>query len=198
MEFARRRKQMTTQSFLKVGLILMLSITSTVWAQNRCIQNGKVLITDQPCPSQQPAPGQVQQAPLPSNDQNGSTTTGYSTAYGPWRGQVQFQAHGANRIIHEALSVVSIVIDIDPLGKIKGSSPENSCVLQGIAAPGMFPTSLSLDVTLSGCRYAGLNRRLFGTLNLNQAQKYAQLALNGNNANPFGMVFFDIKGTLRR
>lgn len=165
------------------------------WAQHRCIENGKVLITDLPCAGQ-PAQSQVQptQAPTPTNN----VSTAYTSTYGSWRGQVQFQATGAGGIIHEAMSVVPMTIDIDPQGKIKGGSPENGCVLQGIAAPGMAPTAISLDVTLSGCRYAGINRRLFGTLILNQAQKYAQLALNGNSANPFGMLFFDIKGTLRR
>ena len=97
------------------------------------------------------------------------------------------------------MAVVPMVIDIDPRGQIKGSTPENGCVLKGIAAPGFTPTLLNLDITLSGCQYKGLNRRFSGSIVVNPAQKYAQFSLSGSYVVPMGaMTLFDIKGTLRR
>ena len=97
------------------------------------------------------------------------------------------------------MAVVPMVIDIDPRGQVKGSSPENGCVLKGIAAPGFAPTVLNLDITLAGCQYKGLNRRFSGSIFVNQAQKFAQFSLSGSHVVPMGtMTLFDIKGTLRR
>jgi hypothetical protein len=71
--------------------------------------------------------------------------------------------------------------------------------MKGIASPGIMPTILNLDITLSGCSYPKLNRRLTGTLALVQAQKYAQFWIY---AYPVDFLdpgwAFDIKGTMRR
>lgn len=174
---------------------ILVLVSPLAFAQNRCIDNGKLLITDRPCVGQvSPAqpPVSLNQAPI------NNVSTAYGTPYGTWRGQVQLQATGTGGVIHDAMSIVPMTIDIASQGMIKGSSPENGCSLKGIAAPGMVPTSLMLDITLSGCRYADFNRRLHGVLSLNQAQKYALISLRGSNSNPFGMVFYDIKGTMRR
>nr|WP_264178093.1 restriction endonuclease [Dechloromonas denitrificans] len=118
---------------------------------------------------------------------------------GTWRGQVQYQGTGAGGVVQEAMAVVPMTIDIDPQGKVKGSSPENGCSLKGIAAPGIMPVSVNLDVTFTGCHYKGLNRRFSGTLFVIQAQKYAQLSLNGSHVVVLGgATFFDVKGTMRR
>ena len=95
--------------------------------------------------------------------------------------------------------MVAMTMDISPQGRILGSSPENGCRFRGIAIPGNIATSITLDVTFSGCNFAGYNRRLYGTLSVNSAQKYAQFSLNGSHLSPMAsMDFFDIKGTLRR
>lgn len=95
--------------------------------------------------------------------------------------------------------MVAITMDIDPQGRVLGSSPENGCRFRGIASPGNIPTSIALDVTFAGCHFNGYNRRLFGTLSVNPPQKYAQFSLNGSHVSPLAsMSFFDIKSTLRR
>lgn len=179
-------------------LITLLLASSAATAQYRCTVNGKTVFTDRPCPGEGQSTERSQQG-TPSKTVGDVGNSAYSSASGTWRGQVQYQATGKGGVIQEAMAVVPLTIDVDPQGKVVGSSPENGCKLRGIASPGIVPTSVSLDITFSDCRYSAFNRRLFGTLTVNQAQKYAQFSLNGTNANPFGgMFFFDIKGTMRR
>jgi hypothetical protein len=119
--------------------------------------------------------------------------------YGAWRGQVQFQASVAGKVDQTAHTVVNLSLAIDPQGKIIGSSPENSCRVLGVASPGLGPTLLSLDVTFSGCAYAGYNRRFAGSLAYHAKDGYAALSLT---AAQFGIgkvaASFDIQGPLRR
>lgn len=62
-----------------------------------------------------------------------------------------------------------------------------------------IPTSIALDITFSGCYFAGYNRRMFGSLAIHQAQKFAQFSLMGHHITPlFASYFFDVKGALRR
>lgn len=176
---------------------LMLLLGSTgAWAQYRCVENGKTVFTDKPCTSQ-PAPA----APAGNSPKviGDSANSAYSTGYGDWRGQVQYQAIQNSSPVAEAHAVVQTTISIDPQGKIVGSSPENGCKMKGIATPGLMPTILNLDVTLSGCKYPDLNRRLTGTLALYPAQQQAQFWIY---AMPVDLMqpgrSFDIKGTMRR
>jgi len=179
--------------------ITLLIAASGAWAQHRCVENGKTVITDRPCQTERPAlegntPGRASNVVV-----GDAANSAYSSPYGIWRGQVQFQGTAKGNVVQEAMSVVPMTIEIDPQGKIKGSSPENGCTAQGIASPGISPTAVNLDITFSNCRYAGFNRRLNGWLVVNSPQKHAQFSLGGNNENVLGtMVFFDIKGTLRR
>jgi hypothetical protein len=46
--------------------------------------------------------------------------------------------------------------------------------MKGIASPGIGQTILNLDITLTGCTFSTLNRRLTGTLALYPAEKRTQ------------------------
>lgn len=176
----------------------LLLLSSSALAQYRCVENGKTVFTDRPCPSDSPSPAQSNQGSQPKIIGDAANSA-YGTPSGTWRGQVQYQGTASGGVVHEAMAVVPMTIDIDPQGKVKGSSPENGCNLKGIAAPGILPVSVSLDVTFTGCHYKGLNRRFSGSLYVNQAQKHARLSLNGSHVVVLGGVtFFDVKGTLRR
>lgn len=162
----------------------------------RCTVGGKTLLTDKPCAAdtfaQSASTTAVVQTP---NSSDGS----YATPYGEWRGQAQFQANVGGTVQQDAHAVVPLVIAIDAQGKVIGSAPEAGCQIKGIATPGMVATMLNLDVTLSGCRYAGYNRRMGGYVSLYQAQKHAQLSLNGNHIPARQAVaIYDIKSTMRR
>lgn len=170
--------------------------TSIAHAQYRCVENGKTLFSDKPCVSETTSP------PSRGNSQKiigDSANNTYSTNYGDWRGQVQYQASFNGQPIAEAHAVVQTTLSIDPQGKITGMSPENGCKMKGIASPGLAPTILSLDITLSGCNYSKLNRRFSGSLGLYPAEKMAQFWIY---AHPIDLLnpgqSYDIKGTMRR
>jgi predicted membrane-bound mannosyltransferase len=111
----------------------------------------------------------------------------------PW--QTKFRGK-----LSDAHTVIPMTISISPQGKVLGISEQNQCRMKGIASPGVVPTSLSLDVTLSGCNYKGYNLRMSGYLNLNAAQKQAQLSLNRFVIHTFGRGSeqYDIRATMRR
>lgn len=181
-----------------IALLTLMGISTVAMAQHRCVENGKTVFTDRPCstdiPSDEPPPRG--NAPKIVGDAGNSA---YSSPFGTWRGQIQYQANGSGGINQEAMAVVAMTMDIDTKGRVMGSSPENGCRFRGIASPGNIPTSIALDVTFAGCNFSGYNRRLFGTLSVNPAQKYAQFSLNGRYLSPLALMnFFDIKGTLRR
>lgn len=181
----------------RICLFALLVASTAATAQYRCVENGKTVFTDRACPTtpagEQPPRGN---APKIIGDAGNSA---YSSPFGTWRGQIQYQVNGSGGINHEAMAVVAMTMDIDTNGRVTGSSPENGCRFRGIASPGITPTSIALDVTFAGCNFNGYNRRLFGTLSVNSAQKYAQFSLNGSHVSPLAsMSFFDIKGTLRR
>lgn len=177
------------------GIALLITPLCS-WAQHRCIDNGKTIFTDRPCASEAVAKSATSSPSKVIGDQANSA---YASGYGDWRGQLQYQASLKGQPIAEAHAVVQTSVSIDPEGKITGISPENECKMKGIASPGLMPTILNLDITLSGCKYPDLNRRLSGTLALYPAQKQAQFWLYGM---PVDLLkpgrSFDIKGTMRR
>ena len=183
---------MKSATILLIGLL----ISPFAVAQYRCVENGKTLFTDKPCASDVAPAVPTGNSPKVIGDAGNNA---YSTGYGDWRGQVQYQASINGQPISEAHAVVQTTLSIDPQGKITGSSPENGCRMKGIATPGPMPTILYLDITLTGCHYSSLNRRLSGTLSLYPAQKQTQFWIY---AHPVNLLkpgqSYDIKGTLRR
>lgn len=171
-------------------LLALLILPTIALAQNRCVENGRVLITDQACPGQQPVQATLEPALV--------AAMSYSNAYGPWRGKVQFQHSINGQVVNEAHSVVPMLLEIDPQGKVSGISQEVGCVAKGIATQQFGPTAATLDVTLTGCKYPSYNRRMSGHLIVNQAQKFAQLTLTGQDILRPQNGFIEIKGSLRR
>lgn len=177
-------------------VLLGVLASSIAMAQYRCVENGKTLFTDKPCVSRE-APNPPQgTSPKVIGD---SANSAYSTGYGDWRGQVQYQATFKGQSVSDAHAIVQTTISIDPQGKIIGSSSENGCKMKGIASPGIGANILNLDITLTGCTFTKLNRRLTGTLALYPAEKRTQFWIY---AHPVDLLdpgwSYDIKGTLRR
>src|SRR5574343_1879014 len=125
-----------TEHRFSLSSIALLKFPLCAWAQYRCVENGKTLITDKPCASE-PAPPPTSSGPKLIDDAGNSA---YATRYGDWRGQVQYQASFQGRPISEAHAVVQTTLSIDSQGKITGSSPENGCRMKGVSSPGMTPT----------------------------------------------------------
>jgi len=129
-------------SYCALGFALFCS---AAFAQYRCVENGRTILTDRPCAGDKPAtslpqPNQISEPTVHGDAANSA----YGSPSGTWRGQVQYQGTSSGGVVQEAVAVVPMVIGIDPRGQVKGSSPENGCVLKGIAAPGFAPTLLNL------------------------------------------------------
>lgn len=107
-------------------------------------------------------------------------------------------AKSGTAVVNDAHAVAPLVIEIDPQGKVTGASTETGCAMKGIATPSMMDTIVTLDVTLTKCRYAGYNRQMTGRLALYKAQSYADLNLNAYEMNKSPPGFYEIKGSLRR
>lgn len=192
---------------LACGVIGSLSLApaSADEAFYRCVVNGKTIYTDKPCDA--PTLPGVAGPNAPAAGQAGkpakSIDLDYTTPYGGWRGQAQYQGTTVKgQTVREAHAVVPLVIEVEKPGRVRGSSPENGCKLLGVAAPYVASNMLTLDVTLSECRYPALNRRYSGTLVLYQSSNSAQLSLRSLNHMVAvlieGPANFDIKATMRR
>lgn len=192
------------------GLLLGVVLVSPAKADQqfyRCVVKGKTTYTDKPCDA--PALPGVEGAPASTGNKAAGQTgksaqpieLDYTTPYGTWRGQAQYQATSKAQPLHEAHAVIPFVIQVEKQGRVRGASPENGCKLLGVAAPYVAPNILTLDVTLSECRYPALNRRYSGTLALYQSSNTVQLSLQSFNiglAAVGNAAHFDIKATMRR
>ena len=151
------------------------------------------MFSDSPCTGSAPNGGAS--AIGVATPANGS----YGTHLGDWRGQVQYQASESGRRIEAAHSVVPLVLSIGADGKVTGISSENGCKFLGVSSPGIVPSLLNLDVSLTQCANFGMNRRFSGSLTLNANAKTAQLGLQAYSSPLVTPVsYYDIKATLRR
>ena len=123
-----------------------------------------------------------------------------SSVAGDWREQTQFQAAQNSVEIEEAHTVVPLVLMFSADGKVSAASADNGCTLLGLWAPGLTARLFTLDVTLKGCHYAGLNRRYSGQLTAtfpeNSAQLYLQAYIVPTPGQP--MMRYDVEATLKR
>lgn len=190
-------------SFGSAAALLALTIVATptsteAQAIYRCEQRGKVTYTDTPC--QKPVIQEVGGAP-PTSAPTTQTVIGggYTSPYGPWSGQTQFQVMNTNVVQSEGTHLVAFMeFIIGEDGKVTGGSAENNCRVLGIASPGFTPAMLNLDVTLSNCPAKLFNRRYHGTLSMNSAKQIAQLNLHAQQIGIGQVVAADIKATLAR
>ena len=101
-------------------------------------------------------------------------------------------------VVNEAHAVAPIVLEIDPQGKVTGSSTETGCVFKGIAVPGIVDTITNLDVTLTKCQFTDYNRQMSGRLALYKAQSYVDFSVVAYDMIKRPVAYYEIKGTLRR
>jgi hypothetical protein len=104
---------------------------------------------------------------------------GYANPYGDWHGQTQYQAFIGTTSDPAAHAIVNLYLSIDHQGKVIGISTENGCKILGLAAPGLAPTIVTLDVMLTNCNYTDFNRTYKGSLSVNGRDQYSSLLLQG-------------------
>jgi hypothetical protein len=162
----------------------------------RCTKDGQIILTDKPCEG----------SPSPENSnatssQSSSTTIASSLNPSPvdnWHGQMQYQGRESGRTLEDAHSVVPSALTFTADGKVSGASGENGCKWLGVWSQG--GRIISIDMSLTGCNYTGLNRRYTGTFLLGVPDSSGEMQLQAF-AIPFpgqGARGYDIKGTLRR
>jgi hypothetical protein len=122
----------------------------------------------------------------------------YSTPYGEWRGQTQYQAFIKTTSDPAAHMVTNLTILIDPSGKVTGTSTENNCKLLRLAAPNSAAFILNLNVTVTGCNYSGLNRTYQGMLAVFTKDKYAKFSLQAVDFTSGKSGTYNITSTMRR
>lgn len=189
---------LTTFSIVAALLLPDSANSQTIY---RCQVNGQTTFSDRPCDS-----GARGKAPISGEKKAPSSPvypahalSGYATPHGSWRGQAQYQAKQGTQLVEEAHAVVPVILSISTDAKVTGGSPDNGCRWLGIASPGAMKAMLKLDVTLSQCKYAALNRRHAGFITVYAKYIAAQLTLNAHIIRA-GVTpkFFDLNETFRR
>jgi hypothetical protein len=158
---------------ISAGLAASTSARSAIY---RCTVNGQTVLTDKPCDSPATVPSSGASVPTAAAPTTG-LISGAQTIVGAWNGQTQFQGAENAQEMEAAHSVVPLVLTFSADGKVSGSSADNGCSLLGLWTPGVTPRLFNLDITLKGCRFAGLDRRYAGTLMAAFADNSAQFSL---------------------
>jgi len=122
----------------------------------------------------------------------------YDSPYGEWRGQTQYQAFIRTTSDPAGHTVTNLTINIDPQGKVIGTSTENGCQLLGLASPGITPTIVTLNVTLTGCSYVGYNRTYNGSLSVFTKERYAKFSLQALDVSSGKAGTYNITATMQR
>ena len=183
---------MSSQSLFLITMVAALALPASAKSPiYRCIKDGQTVLTDTPCDA---APA------ASSSDAAGNQASAPESIVGQWRGQTQFQGAEEGRDLQEVHSVVPLVLTFSADGKLSGVSADNGCQLLGLWSPAVTPRLFTLDVTLSDCRYAGLNRRYSGTVTLEHTDGSALLGLQADTMPVSGLSRrrYDVAATLRR
>jgi hypothetical protein len=169
-------------------LALPASAKPTIY---RCIKDGQTVLTDNPCDAAPDAS---------SSEPAGNQASAPESIVGQWRGQTQFQGAEDGRELQEAQSVVPLVLTFSADGKVSGVSADNGCQLLGLWSPTVIPQRFTLDVTLSDCRYAGLNRQYSGTVTIGHSDGAALFGPQAGTMPVPGVPRrrYDVAATLRR
>jgi hypothetical protein len=122
----------------------------------------------------------------------------YSSPYGEWRGQTQYQAFIGTASDPAGHIVTNLTIKIDRQGKVVGTSTENGCRVLGLAAPSFAPAMVTLNVTLSDCKYEGYNRTYTGSLSVYSKDLYAKFSLQAVEISSGKAGTYNITATMRR
>jgi hypothetical protein len=160
----------------------------------KCIKDGQVTLTDKPCDDS--AESEKLNSAVPSQTTIPSASN--PSPVGDWRGQIQYQGRESGNTLEDAHTVVPPSLTLTADGKVSGISAENGCKWLGVWSQG--GRIISIDMSLTGCRYAGLNLRFTGTFLLGVPDSSGDMMLQAFTI-PLpgqGARGYDIKGTLRR
>ena len=179
-----------------VVMLLALSLQSEAYAAKtiyRCEKDGQITLTDNPCEGAKVA-----------ESANGTTipsATNPSTV-GIWNGQLQYSGTEAGEMIEAAHAVVALTLEFTADGKVSGSSPDNGCRWLGVWSQGGkgIERMITLDLSLTNCRFSGFDRRYGGTFLLAVPDSSGQVSLLAYTPPIPGQKVrgYSLGGTLRR
>ena len=101
------------------------------------------------------------------------------------------------KVTHAPIVAMSVPV-FAPQGKVIGTSSENGCQLLGLASPGITPTIVTLNVTLTGCSYVGYNRTYNGSLSVFTKERYAKFSLQALDVSSGNAGTYNITATMQR
>jgi Domain of unknown function (DUF4124) len=177
-----------------IGFALPAAAAKTIY---KCTQTGQVVLTDKPCESTTSPEDTNPSTKSQSNVTTIASSSNPSTV-GVWRGQMQYQGHENGQMLDKAHSVVPLSLEFTADGKVSGSSVDNGCKWLGVWSQG--GRIITIDMSLTGCSYTGLNRRFAGTFLLGVPDSSGEMMLQAFTIPVPGQAArgYDIKGTLRR
>jgi hypothetical protein len=162
----------------------------------KCVKDGQVTLTDKPCEGSG-TPGQPTSSSAPINVPSSKNPS----PVGTWSGQIQYQEFKNGQTVQAAHSVALLKAEFTADGKVSGSSDGNGCKMLGVWFDG-GQSLVWIDITLSACTYAELNRRYHGTFILARPDSSGQIAAMSQEVPAIlskdVAKMLDIKGTLRR
>jgi hypothetical protein len=111
---------------------------------------------------------------------------------------MQYQGRENGQTLPQAHTVAPLVVNFTADGKVSGGSADNGCKWLGVWSQG--GRIVSVDASLTGCNYAGLNRRYTGNFLLGVPDSSGEVMLQAFTLliPGQGARAYDIKGTLRR
>jgi hypothetical protein len=196
---ARLTGHRISQVVILVSLFVLAGLGSSAHAAKtiyRCTKDGQVTLSDKPCEGS-PSPESSNTASPQSSAINIPSSTNPSPV-GDWHGQMQYQGRESGQTLEEAHSVAPSSLNFTADGKVSGGSQDNGCKWLGVWSQG--GRIISIDMSLTGCSYGGLNRRFAGTFLLGVPDSSGEVLLQAFTL-PLpgqGARGYDIKGTLRR
>jgi hypothetical protein len=105
-------------------------------------------------------------------------------------------------MIAEVHTVVPLTLEFTADGKVTGASPDNGCIWLGEWSQGGkgIERMITLDVALTSCKYAGLDRRYTGSFLLAVPDSSGQVSLLAYTPPIPGQKVrgYSLGGTLRR
>jgi hypothetical protein len=180
---------------LTIGLTGSAQAAKTIY---RCTKDGQIILTDKPCDGATSSDTSGSSAAPQSSATTISSSSNPSPTDG-WHGQMQYQGQqSGGQMLEEAHSVAPVSLNFTADGKVSGASTENGCKWLGVWSQG--GRIVSVDMSPTGCQYAGLDRRFTGTFLLGIPDSSGEVMLQAFTI-PFpGQAArgYDIKGTLRR
>jgi hypothetical protein len=144
----------------------------------KCVKNGQVTLTDQPCDGKPRDP-----APFASQGGNEDTQAGKSrpldSPMGTWHGNVtaELTVSGKSQPIMPPAGTLVFAIAAD--GTVSGSLQNGSCTLSGKVTGEYSRGDRALDVALTRCSPTQLNMRYSGDIRIGAIGAPAHLALSG-------------------